>query len=268
MIDSNLQAQLRKRFNPDGSDLRKMQLRMLDMLKYLDKICRENDIKYWLSSGTCLGAVRHGGFIPWDDDCDIEMFKSDYLKLEKYLLNNEDSQFKLQCYKTDSEYVLPFSKLRDTKSEIKEPYSIDNWLKLKGCYIDIFVMEPSNSLLISNLTASYWWHTVSILTKIKNNKVRKVAIKTLYPLGKGIMNLLSYIRRIGNPKIYRHQNGVDFPKIRRFEDIQDVTYHTFENTQLPIPKEYDAYLRSLYGDYSIIPNIEEIHSHTTKIIVY
>ena len=61
MIDPELQAELRQRFNPDGSELRKMQLRMLEMLKYIDRICRENDIKYWLSSGTCLDAVRHGG---------------------------------------------------------------------------------------------------------------------------------------------------------------------------------------------------------------
>lgn len=83
MIDFKTQEALRAKFNPDGSNLRKMQLRMLDMLKYIDKICREHNIKYWLSSGTCLGAVRHGGFIPWDDDCDIELLRKDYKKLIK-----------------------------------------------------------------------------------------------------------------------------------------------------------------------------------------
>lgn len=98
MIDPKLQSELRAKYNPDGSNLRKMQLRMLEMLKYIDSICRENDIKYWLSSGTCLGAVRHGGFIPWDDDADIEMLASDYRKLEK-ILRSSSRDFVLQDYK-------------------------------------------------------------------------------------------------------------------------------------------------------------------------
>ncbi|MDE6121888.1 MAG: LicD family protein, partial [Duncaniella dubosii] len=67
MIDPLIQQELRSRFNPDGSPLRSHQLLMLDMLKKIDRICAENNIKYWLSSGTCIGALRHGGFIPWDD---------------------------------------------------------------------------------------------------------------------------------------------------------------------------------------------------------
>lgn len=65
MINDSEQWELRERFNPDGSILRQHQLRMLDMLKYFDSLCRESGIRYWLSSGTCLEVVRHHGFIPW-----------------------------------------------------------------------------------------------------------------------------------------------------------------------------------------------------------
>ena len=68
MITDTLQNELRERYNPDGSILRKQQLRMLEMLQYIDFVCKKHNIRYWLCSGTLLGAVRHGGFIPWDDD--------------------------------------------------------------------------------------------------------------------------------------------------------------------------------------------------------
>ena len=83
-----MDSELRKRFNPDGSLLRRQQLRMLELLEVIDVICRKHQIPYWLSSGTLIGAARHKGFIPWDDDLDIEMLRSDYLRLLKFFLKN------------------------------------------------------------------------------------------------------------------------------------------------------------------------------------
>ena len=82
-MDNNLKQELRERFNPDGSLLRRQQLRMLELLEAVDLVCKKYDIPYWLSSGTLIGAVRHQGFIPWDDDLDIEMLREDYLRLMK-----------------------------------------------------------------------------------------------------------------------------------------------------------------------------------------
>ena len=77
--------ELKARFNPEGSPLRLQQLRMKEMLKVLDGICRKHDIPYWIASGTLLGCMRHGGFIPWDDDLDVEMLRSDYKRLLRIL---------------------------------------------------------------------------------------------------------------------------------------------------------------------------------------
>jgi len=74
--------ELREKYNPDGSELRHAQLRMLEMLSFLDKVCTENKITYWIDDGTLLGAVRHGGFIPWDDDVDVAMPLDDYSGLK------------------------------------------------------------------------------------------------------------------------------------------------------------------------------------------
>ena len=118
MIDKKIQENLRMRFNPDNSVLRKHQLRMLDMLIYFDNFCRKHNLKYWLSSGTLIGAVRHQGFIPWDDDVDVEMLREDYLKMLELL--KETDRFILQTKDNDEYYAVPYGKLRDKYSYIDE----------------------------------------------------------------------------------------------------------------------------------------------------
>ena len=81
MIDRQTQQELRAKYNPDGSELRRLQLHMLDILVEFDRVCRKNNIDYWLEYGTLIGAARHGGFIPWDDDLDVTLLKKDRKKL-------------------------------------------------------------------------------------------------------------------------------------------------------------------------------------------
>ena len=97
--------ELRDKYNPDNSILRKAQLRMLDMLIYIDNICKEQDIKYSLDGGNVLGAIRHGGFIPWDDDVDIILERKEYKRLCNYLLKNPHPQYVLQTPKTDPMFI-------------------------------------------------------------------------------------------------------------------------------------------------------------------
>ena len=107
-----MDSELRKRFNPDGSLLRRQQLRMLELLEVIDVICRKHQIPYWLSSGTLIGAARHKGFIPWDDDLDIEMLRSDYLRLLKVLPQELPDNLALQTNETDPNYIFIYGKLR------------------------------------------------------------------------------------------------------------------------------------------------------------
>ena len=86
MTSNDIQTADFSRYNPEGSMLRRDQKELVEILKVLADICDRNGIRWWLSSGTLLGAVRHKGFVPWDDDVDIEMLKEDYLKLKKILL--------------------------------------------------------------------------------------------------------------------------------------------------------------------------------------
>ncbi len=135
---------LRQRFNPEGSLLRRMQHRMTEMLVEIDKICRRHDLKYWLCSGTLLGCVRHGGYIPWDDDLDIEMLRVDYEKLLKILPEELPEHLKLQTPDTDSGYFFQFAKVRDTRSYMEETNDYDRIFQFKGIFIDIFPYEKSS----------------------------------------------------------------------------------------------------------------------------
>ena len=85
MIDKKIQEQLREQYNPDGSQLRTIQLCLLDILIEFDRVCRKNGISYWIDSGTLIGAARHGGFIPWDDDLDVCILRKDRKRVAEAL---------------------------------------------------------------------------------------------------------------------------------------------------------------------------------------
>ena len=120
-----MDCELRKRFNPDGSLLRRQQLRMLELLEVIDVICRKHQIPYWLSYGTLIGAARHKGFIPWDDDLDIEMLRSDYLRLLKVLPQELPENLALQTNETDPNYLIIYGQLRDKHSHLVDQNSYD-----------------------------------------------------------------------------------------------------------------------------------------------
>lgn len=114
----------------------------LDILKFVDKFCKENNLKYFLAYGTLLGAVRHKGYIPWDDDIDIIMFREDY---EKFVTTFKDVNYKVFATEVNSKYPYPFAKVGDTRTyymeEIKDV--IDT-----GVNIDVFPLDylPENRI--------------------------------------------------------------------------------------------------------------------------
>lgn len=262
-ISSELQNSLRAKFNPDGSPLREYQKYLLELLCDFDELCKKMGIRYWLSQGTVLGAVRHGGFIPWDDDIDVEMLHSDYLKLIANFRENE--RYALQIIKTDPFYPLPFAKFRDKHSVLwDKDDKVSSLYKYKGAFIDIFYTEYRNETVSKYLNYFFVAAAKSEII-IRNKVVIKLLVWIFTRLG---FYGAQIIRRIS--KIFINQKmglgyGSHFYNVRcEKSNIFPLQTIDFEGRSFPAPHNCDQYLKMIYGDYMVLPDINEIKTHITK----
>ena len=268
-MDITRLKELRSLFNPDGSLLRLQQLRMLEMLNYIDEVCKKYNIKYWLSSGTLLGAVRHGGFIPWDDDLDIEMLKEDFEKFVNVMMQEENKNYTLQIHKTDSNYFAPYGKMRDLHSYLKEVNTNDLYYKYHGIYIDIFVLEPSSSYWLTRLSSGIQGKAFYTMNTIKLEKLRKMITKCFYLIIYNfIFPCLSFLSKIGAKTQLRHVHGSCFLRPRYSTDIFPLDKLEFEGALFPVPWNYDSCLRNIYGNYMELPDLDKIEKHVATIEFY
>lgn len=254
-------------YNPEGSTLRMIQLRMLDILKCVDAICRKYDIKYWLSSGTLLGAVRHGGFIPWDDDLDIEMLRGDYLKLLRILPSELPQQYVLQSYKNDFNYIYLFCKVRDLNSEIVERCGVNRGLKYNGVFIDLFPLEPSFDIL-AKFSAVLFDRCCFNLASTNKKVLNKLCKLNLFILLNSVFPFFRVISRFSNSEKIGHTFGVNFLKKRSLDDIFPLKQIMFEGHLFYAPCNYDSYLKKLYGDYMKIPDSKDVHVMDGRIKIW
>ena len=261
-----------QKFNPEGSLLRRQQLRMLEILLEVDKICKKHDISYWLSSGTLIGALRHDGFIPWDDDLDIEMMRSDYLRLMEVLPKELPDWLVLQNSDTDPNYFYFYAKVRDKRSKMLEQNSYDRMWQEQGIYIDIFPMEQ-HPVWLHKLTEKTVGHMYKIWrTSTDDHKairqVRRIYDfndKVLFPCLRTLLHLTS---SLFPQKTITSGMGIPFHNPRYADEIFPLTTHNFEGHQLPVPGNADAHLRHIYGDYMQLPDLNKLAPHVGKLEFY
>ena len=259
MIDRSLQQELRVKYNPEGSRLREHQLRTLEILKVVDSICKANGINYWLSSGTLLGAVRHGGFIPWDDDVDIEMLREDFEKFNEIVPRYLPDYLKLQNHRSDKCYYWPFSKVRDERYPIKEVFNTDIRYKYHGIYIDIFCIEKG-TLFFSKI--SKWLHYKLCLGRSCYKSTPKLYLAFIY----NVLTYLVYpffrmcVSFSSASKLFQ-TFGTGFHKHREMSDLFPLAQIEFEGLMFNAPKDCHAYLKRIYGDYMKLPDESKIVSH-------
>lgn len=263
-------------------EFRTMQLLQLDMIIELDRLCRKNNIKYCIGCGTLLGAVRHKGYIPWDDDADIFMLREEYEKFKKITNQLNSSICFFQDHSTDPEYLWGYGKLRRTGTSFIRAGQ-EHLKGQTGVFIDIFVLDdiPCNTIsmifndfycfclrkilwsrvgkytdkgikklfynFISYIPVNFVYGKINKLTKKSRNKNKNRVRTLLFPsFGKIYMkNKHPHNQRYGMPKSWF---------LERDE-------YTFEGHRFYGPKDYNAFLIYMYGNYMTLPPKEQRTPH-------
>ena len=259
-------AQLREKYNQEGSILRKSQLRMLEMLLYIDQVCKQEHIAYSLDGGNVLGAVRHGGFVPWDDDVDIILERKEYNRLCAYLLKHPHPQFVLQSPETDSYYINHWNVLRDLKSEYIQTDQLHNLRKYKGLQIDLFPIETGVvPFLHRTVKTLHQWNENYLLGRCRwvSKGLFVIASKVFYPCIRGVSLL------IGRKDAYYYGYGLPWSKLR-FPKAVLFPYSTvkFEEHSFPAPANVPAYLTIQYGNYKDLPAINHRNHHMANYKIW
>lgn len=260
-------AALRQRFAPEGSMLRRQQQRMLEMMTWLDDVCRRHRIPYWLGSGTLLGAVRHGGFIPWDDDVDIEFRREDYPRLLQVLSQETaGTDYALQTHDTDPGYFFTYAKLRDRRSRLQEQTGYDRIFTYQGIYLDLFVLEPMTKPLhwLSN-------RTFGIIYKVLRNpeyNTQQLIRKTdsIYRANmRFVFPLLRLLSRLFSPRLLTYSPGIPFESQRDPAELFPLSTVVFEGHRFSAPHNPESYLRRMFGNWQRLPDVDKISTHTARL---
>ena len=248
--------------------LAKVQPILLDMVKEISRVCEENDIHYFLYRGTFLGAVRHQGFIPWDDDMDVAMPRADYERFCRIAPEKLGEQYCFQNWHTDRDYAHPFGKVRKRGTVYVEAKC--SRLPENGFYVDIYPLDfgpedvQQRKALNRKLLHLYriklmkcrytpWREGEKILWK-KRIGYLAYQFASLFVSQKKLVELYETIV-LAQPESGCYYEQSALPKVPFFDRkwCDAVAPYAFEDTTFPGPKDYDAFLASLYGNYMELP---------------
>lgn len=261
-------------------DIKEIQSIELNILRTFIDICTRYHLRYFLVGGSLLGAVRHHGFIPWDDDIDVGMLRQDYerfLQIAQQEFNG--SPLFLQTPYTDKNYAFAFAKILDLRYDIKERMNYNE--AQNGIFIDIFPFDqiPESSWARTKQVMRFKWTTMQLLLKLKyrpyesHHKLGGVSYKKQEEALQLKANRDWQMQRFNDvraPKSTLCKNlssqynyDKELITTAALEQLQPMQ---FEDMQVMVPKSYDEILRNLYGDYLKLPPVSErISKHLTLV---
>ncbi|WP_147614934.1 LicD family protein [Treponema pectinovorum] len=266
---------------------KKLKMTLLEMFRDIKKACEEENLTVMLGGGTCLGAVRHKGFIPWDDDLDLNMLRCDYEKFPKALEKHFPNKYNLVGPEVSDNYSLPFIKIEKRGTVIKTVYEFEDENPAIG--IDLFPIENIPDGKLPRLLHGFWnnfYQYVAVCVKLwkrRNCPVTKLLLSTSE--GKKSLKIRFFIGRLFSFRTYqkwyekcdevakkykkKRTRCVTVPsgrchyfgEIQELSDIIPPKECMFETENAFIYNNVEKYLLSLYGDYMQIPPIEKREKH-------
>ncbi|MBQ2897475.1 MAG: LicD family protein [Clostridia bacterium] len=249
--------------------VRDVQMKILEIMKYIDKVCRQNDITYFIMGGTALGAVRHGGFIPWDDDLDIFMTPDQYEKFKGALDKEKNETFVLQEWRTTPDY-LEYAKVRMNGTTFIEKSMLGRKDLHLGIYVDIMILHklPEGKQNIQKRIYNMSKYVVLFALIQRGWKPKNIKQEILARIMKLLPNKILLRKFYKN--IYKYDNltedyvwsyYITKAKLSQgvferecFEKPADIQ---FEDCMLMGPQNIKNYLSGRYGNYMKLPSKEQ-----------
>lgn len=261
----------------EGSeDLNHLQKVLLMILKDFIEICEENNLTYYVCGGTALGAVRHNGFIPWDDDVDVYLFRKDYEKFLNIVSQKENDKYTFVNFKTNDDYFFYFTKMMLNGTKFEEWWA--NQVNFKSqIFIDIFVLDniTDNSFkrffqikicrILDRLTTMTaiklkgYPKSIQIPSNIIHNLFKLLRVK---PHCISNLNLkLMKSHKDNNSKMICDFSEVGQPAVYERKDFGNPVKKKFESIEVNVAENYDYVLSKIYGDYMTVPDKKDRISH-------
>lgn len=252
--------------------LRKVQLCQLEIAKEIKRVCEENGIRYFLYRGTFLGAVRHKGFIPWDDDMDFAMLREDYDKFCAVAPVRMKPEYALQTWHTEPGFSMPFAKIRKRGTVYTEAKS--GKLRENGIFVDIYPLdyappaEAERQALAGKLLHLFrlklmksgytpWMEDDRVLW-IKRIGYLPYQAASLFVSERVLVKTYErLVLSVGKADMVYEQSALPTAYYYATKYCEELADYPFEDTEFPGFRDYDTVLSELYGDYMQLPPEEK-----------
>ena len=253
-----------------------LQNRLLEMLKWFDDYCRTNNLSYYAIGGTLLGAVRHKGFIPWDDDIDLAMPRCDYDRFTDLMKGKKVGNYILETYNTENEdYCYPYNKIYDVTTTLIENYKKP--LK-RGIFLDIFPIDGAGNTERDAINwcrfinrRYYFYLTRTAAIRKERSLYKNIAIflsnliPTVFINNKKLRISLDMLCRRYTLSESKYAGNLlgnwGVKEILKCKTIGTPTEYEFEGIKILGVEHYDDYLTHIYGDWRKLPPEDKRHSH-------